>query len=69
MTKKKIQNLLVCALICATIVSMVSVENTELYNQAPIMADLQPSDMTSKFKFFTQLAELVKEVVVPTFLQ
>ncbi len=69
MTKKKIQNLLVCALICATIVSTVSVDNVEMYNQAPLVADLQPSDITTKFKFFTQLAELVKEIVIPTFFR
>ena len=68
MTKKKIQNLLIAALLCASVISFVSVEHIEIY-QTPVVAELQQSDITMKFKFINQLAELFKEVVLPTFLR
>ena len=67
MTKKKLQNLLLAALLCASIVSFVSVENMEFYSESPVVTELQQSDVTMKFRLITQFAELMKEVVVPSF--
>lgn len=66
MTKKKLQNLLLASLLCASVISFVSVEYIEAY-QTPIVAELKQSDIPMKFQYINQLAELVKEVVLPTF--
>jgi len=67
MTNKKVQNILLSALIFTSVCSYITVEHIEFYTKTIEITELQQADLSMKFKFVAHLAEMVKEIILPSF--